>query len=320
MDSLSSHLCAGVLSGLGANPTGKSSLTSALFKASFVPSRLEEGQGIQINKLLSNDFVSGVSYDFERFSLSSRETFLVANIEREQHGVFSWPLLKIYYSSFFAAHAIMRSRGHGVVNLDKKTVEHLNAVANIYDDSIPTLTPGMYTFSRQRHPDNAPSEISLVFRKDSSGRGVHEGFWDIFCKFLNSEAEKSVHEGAVNSAVFLGLVSELQDAIRSMSARRGIWISFMRNGINYQHNYDSWMPYKRSSECYKAFDSRAFPLNSGFRLDISKDKKPIEAFLNINSYISILCFNVSEHISCRSKRGGSFGQRWVKLNSLLSET
>ena len=316
MSSFSSILSKGVISNLGRYPSTSGGIQQLLVSAAYTPAALPGGRGIVLNQLSSIQFVESLEYDFQRFALSSRESFLVAISEKKEFGSLGWPLLKFYYSSFFAAHAIMRSRGAGLIKLDRKHVEHLNSVAQVYDSAIPNLSPGMYFFELKSNPQNSGQQISMVLRPDLGGSGVHEGFWSMFCEFLKNEAAKNVREGEIDSAKFLAYTSDLVDAIKSGQGS-GVWLSSVRNEINYQHKYDLWLPYKRSSEGYKTLSNVEVPSIDLARLDVSKDRKPMQAFLSVTCYISTLSFSIFEFIAKRSKSGGTFGQKWQKINSLM---
>lgn len=90
-------------------------LTNSAYQVSY-------GSEVLIENFLLDEFVSYIAYDYERFALASWESFCVADMESSRHRLAGWPLLKVYYSGFFAAHAIMRALGEAVVQLDRKTL------------------------------------------------------------------------------------------------------------------------------------------------------------------------------------------------------
>lgn len=317
MSAFSSILGNGVVSNLGVYPASHGGIQELVTQSAYVPSVREDGRGLVLNQVSTEEFVKKITFDFERFALSSRESFLVAVSEKEEFGSLGWPLLKFYYASFFAAHAIMRSRGAGIIKLDRSHVDHLNDIASIYELPPPSLTPGMYAFKRAPAASNSAGELSLVIYPDTAGSGVHEGFWLNFCRFLDDEAANSVEKGEIDSASFVALSNELREAVTRGPNSGGVWLSAIRNQINYQHKYDTWLPYRRSSEGYKALDNVLQTFLPSGRLDVSKTRKPVESFLNVTCYVSTLAFDVCEMIAKTSTRGGAFGQKWRRINGLL---
>ena len=94
-------------------------LTNEIPKADGVKSWLERGSyrvergnligSVELKGISLSEIVPYLSYDFERFSLSSLESMIYSKSEATQSSAVSWPILKIYYSAFFAAHAITRA-------------------------------------------------------------------------------------------------------------------------------------------------------------------------------------------------------------------
>lgn len=315
MSSFGDVLRGRVLPGLGAFPDDQGGMQALLMKASYRPSSDNNSRDLLINQVSSDSFIRGLTHDFERFALSSRESYLSAASENSDSVYLGWPLLKFYYSCFFAAHALMRSRGCGVFKLDSDHVKHLNEVAEVYDSNAPRLSPGMHIFKLSDVRTGSRNEYSFLISEDAKGSGVHEGFWLNFCRFLNEEAAQNVTSGMAEAGPFLALTDSLVGAIRDGSRSR-VWLSSIRNELNYQHKYDAWLPYRRSSEAYKALSKINAMEAESFRLDISKSKKPIEAFLNVAGYISQAAFSVCEEVASRSRRGGCFGAKWQKTNNI----
>lgn len=319
MSTFEEILSAGVVSNLGVQPALAGGVQELVMKSSYIPAPNANHDGLILKRIFTEEYVKRISYDFERFALSSRESFLLAVSEKDGSASLGWPLLKFYYASFFAAHAIMRSRGAGIIKLNRKHVDHLNEVAQIYDHTSPVLSPGMFVVKREYRSDNPGASLSIQIKPDVSGSGVHEGFWNNFCRFLDEEAANSTLNGEVGASLFVALSSRLGDAVKTGGNGSGVWLSSIRNEINYQHKYDTWLPYKRSSECYKALCSDLQSTLYAGSLDVSKEKKPIEAFLNITCYITKLTHGICESIAKKSTRGGAFGQKWRKINGLMND-
>lgn len=101
---------------IGQRPPIAGGIKSWLQSANFIPETLSPNAVAAIRVEDFGGLVPYISYDYERFALSSIESLASASI-RTKLADLSWPLLKTYYAGFFAAHSIMRSRGAGVVNL-----------------------------------------------------------------------------------------------------------------------------------------------------------------------------------------------------------
>jgi hypothetical protein len=262
---------------------------------------------LQITDL--QQFVEHISFDFERFSLSSRESFYIAFAEKESHNLAGWPLLKLYYSAFFAAHAIMRSQGGGIVKVEREHASHVNSILTIANPGAAVIRPGMYSYKVIRSRSGVPPVLQL----EPAGiyGGVHESFWKNFCAYLEEESAQAVFRGDASASDYSLGVYELSNAL--IEGARGVWLSSVRNEINYQHGYGAWFPLRKGAEAFKAIDNESFSASNSFRMDISKEKSPLTAFTNISRYLACLNIEVSDYIASRSTAGYAFGQKWRRL-------
>jgi hypothetical protein len=262
------------------------------------------------------EFVPYANYDFERFSLAAKESSLVTLLEYSRYNLAGWPLLKLYYSSFFGAHAIMRSQGSGLVKLDRQHSQHLTKLLRAYDPSSGEVFPGMFYYVTKQSGLRA-GQLSLVIEPVSSGSGVHESFWRLFCRFLQDEAEKASKKNAADSNLFVAGAVELAEVILNGPHGGGAWLSSMRNEINYQHKHDCWFPLRKKSASLGALDGAIYADSSTIRLDGSKEKEAVWVFTNITKYIVNLSIEVANFVARRSTVGGAFGQKWRRLQEII---
>lgn len=261
-----------------------------------------------------DELVAYLGFDYTRFALASAESLMVSDVEWRDHNLVGWPLLKLYYSAFFSAHALLRSQGVGFVKIERKQAKSINDLFHIIDKSGASFEPGMYIHALDTSVRGDPK---LRFTKDSGGSGAHEGFWDMFCKYLNKAAEDAVDAGEIDANAFLTGATEITAAIRGGAAHAGSWMSTMRNEINYQHKHAVWFPVGRPQKSHAGRRSlRIAPANS-ITLPIGVGKDPVDAFWRVSFYLSLLNIDISEHIAARSTKGGAFGQKWRRLRNSL---
>jgi len=98
------------------------------------------------------------------------------------HKLAGWPLLKLYYSAFFAAHAITRSQGSGVVKLEKRQTAHLNSILSLIAPEASGISPGMFVYKTMQSTETG--RLSVIMEPARTDGGVHESFWKHFCEFL----------------------------------------------------------------------------------------------------------------------------------------
>lgn len=314
MSDLSRILKSNILPNLGDKFTDQGGVQNWIVKGNYSIADFEYENEFLLQRTQVKQFVGYSNHDFERFSLSAKETFDSATQELIDSRSLGWPLLKFYYSGFFGAHAIMRSRGAGLIKLGKPQTDHLNSVCLLTDNEPPKpISPGMYLYNVSKGTDDQIGEASVKFSNMSnSGGGVHENFWVIFCNYLKSESENALIQGTPDAGIFAGLANELSEAV--LDGGLGVaWLSAVRNQINYQHMYDSWQPYKKGSECYKSVMKFNVPPDLELKSDLSKSKQPINSFIQVSSFIARLSADLAKYVADNSNGKSSFRQRWRRL-------
>jgi len=308
-------LRSGTLPTIGTVPSQYSGFKDWIMRGNFIPS-MSDRCTLLLSRIRVDDFSVATSFDYERFALSAQETYLFALSARKKIPSLSWPLLNHYYSAFFSAHAIMRSRGAGLSKLDKEQADFLSDSLKIYDPEGKEIKAGMYFFLSQKSDVDRAGEMSVEITLAKDGNGVHDSFWSTFSKYIEAEAEKSALQGQADSASFVEHALTLRNAI-GVNSRKASWISTIRNQINYQHDFEAWMPYNKKSRANISMSKIENSTFTQVRLDRSKDSDPIGAFLSTSCYLSKLNMAVAESIAARSQRGGAFGQKWYRLCNIL---
>lgn len=270
---------------------------------------------LSISSFSLPEFTRYLSSDYERFALSSAESFVVSKLEFDKYGLTSWPLLKLYYSAFFAAHAVMRSQGAGVIKIENAQAVKLNQFLKTLNPLSPNFKPGMYEFRLNASVRDSPS---LTLQPHGGGSGVHEAFWKSFCSYLDDLSRAAVATKAADAEAMAFGSIEVRNAISGNSGSSNSWLSQMRNQINYQHQHSVWFPIRKSGNAKGALAKLSLAPSKSSRLDTSVSKEPLRAFIEVSSYLSFLNFDIAEYVAARSTVGAAFGQKWRRFRSQIS--
>lgn len=249
--------------------------------------------------------------DFQRFSFSSFETYSLANLERDHCFSVGWPLLKLYYSAFFAAHAMTRATGNGQVNLNRGDVEKVNDYLSLVgrDDR---LDAGTYNISIKEGSRNN----YLVLKASTGGGGVHDGFWRYFCEYLGDLATEAVTDALPSASDFLRETNTLSSCIQD-SSRSGVWFSATRNAINYRHEYECWLPNSKKSEVRKLI----FPSGTGdpdtMEASLNVRDNELSRLINLSSYLAGLNYHNILKVKGEVSGNSQFSQRWKRLETAI---
>jgi hypothetical protein len=157
----------------------------------------------------------------------------------------AWSLIKLYYASFYAGHALLRLLGHSCSYLDSSHVTRLRQIATAIGN-IPAFSINVGVYYGVLTV--AQTGIDLVAQGGTTG-GAHEVFWKIYSAYVRSITEQ-VLIGYLTpldaKAVFRQLAAFEQILVGSHS---GGWLSSVRNNIQYRHTNGVWPPLRlRKSE------------------------------------------------------------------------
>lgn len=175
--------------------------------------------------------------DCNRFAQAAIESmWSIAKVDKLPKST-GWATVQMYYSAFFAAHAILRIYGRACVQLEKNHVDIVLGIAGIsyYDSSVNGIENGFYFASILN------DEIEFSKIKES-----HADTWASFSKLLMwliDNIPKTTGLG-VHKSEALTLISNIKAALHISGATKGNWPSQIRNKINYQHTHGVWYPYK----------------------------------------------------------------------------
>ena len=305
MANLFPSLARRILPRLGQAPARSGGLRQWFSKGAYSGSIDPISQAVVLGNVNPADLIDYLAFDYERFALASYESFFVASLESDNHKLVSWSLLKLYYSSFFAAHAIMRSLGEAVVKIDREQTDVINLMVDASSGISPNLSAGMYRCTIR---EVRPGQLDVMITPHIDGAGVHDGFWKTFANYLNDKVIKAVASSDADANIMLAGVDEINNKLRG-------WLAARRNDINYQQAFGVWYPVQKSKVLneligrIRKVDSDSIDLKN--QID-----SVIPCFVNITQYLACLNAELANHIAVRSGRSGSFGNKWTRFQAL----
>ncbi|WP_392338306.1 hypothetical protein [Loktanella salsilacus] len=290
-------------------------------------SRLNLHQWIQSNRFSSVELVGNCWHleayseselyatftpDFQRFAFSSFETFSLAGLEVEKCSSTGWPLLKLYYSAFFAAHALTRATGNGHVNLNSKAVKAVNDyIAILGGDDV--LSSGSYKVSiREKY-----SGVFLILEPSSEGSGVHDTFWRYFSAYLDAIATEAVDDALPSASSFVRETSALKSCINEKS-NSGVWFSAIRNAINYRHEFDCWLPNDKKSKPRNLNFSSQLGDTDTMEASLNERQDELIRLINLSTYLASLNHQLILRVQGSVGGNADFSRKWRRLNAIMA--
>jgi hypothetical protein len=249
------------------------------------------------------DLLGGCAADVNRLSSAAIESLLVSEVCADLPSHQGWAFIKVYYAAFFAAGAILRMLGHGVVRIDSSQATAIKQVLRIQGASNAQVSPGAY------HVVCALKKHLVFLRPQSQKGGFHEAHWEVFQSALRNARDAILLRGAPpTSQLVANQISELDALLSRDNSSSGQWLSRVRNKLNYRHERGLWYPYDNCPLTRKQFECERDqwledPMT--FELVLS-DPTELRAFVRCCCCIVSCCRVMLEDIANRCAVGSSF--------------
>ncbi|MBI5578506.1 MAG: hypothetical protein HY895_05080 [Deltaproteobacteria bacterium] len=196
-----------------------------------------------------NPLLEAYAHDCSRMCLASFETIEGIQKHPTIPKSYAWIIIRLYYSAFYAAHAILRMLGISCSQIENEQISMIAKIGNLFGFTASNqITGGFYKIYFEKISN------SLTCSKLSSiGGGTHEKMWKIFhdtIKGISNEVliDKNL---TVNKQKLSTLLSELCYNLSYGNCTAGNWLSQVRNKTTYRHDYGVWFPYQGHLNYYE---------------------------------------------------------------------
>lgn len=188
------------------------------------------------------EILAALAFDINRMANSSFES--IAGITKESNFPKSigWLIIRLYYSSYFSTHALLRFFGISCTQIDGPQASAINKAYNLYQLDPKRLgTSAAYYECKYVHKENK------VYGRTLSN--THQDVWYTFYQLLEKIAEQIPTSDFLKtdrdeSVTFL---FELRKRLsKNNTYSKGNWLSNIRNNVNYSHTMGAWFPYSGS--------------------------------------------------------------------------
>lgn len=183
-----------------------------------------------------------IASEVARFSCAAYESLLDAAPGAHTDRSLGWALVRYYYATFYAAHALLRISGQSITMIAPQTASKLNAIGGQYFGVSPGLTGGLHLVKRD---PSSPSRV-LVSKIGASSGGSHEEMWKQFLALiLELEGQLILTQGQSHDALnAVQVLTELRKQLCRRGKHNGAWLSSIRNDLNYRQEHGVWYPYR----------------------------------------------------------------------------
>lgn len=248
---------------------------------------------------LAEAFASEVS----RFSCAAYESLLDAKAAPHSPSALGWGLIRYYYASFYAAHALLRVSGDSLTMISPKTANAMNTAGGYYLGVSPNISSALYLVHSDIHTTG-----QLTLTKVGGAGGSHEEMWQHFLKLLRA-AENDIlgkYAGSTDAAAALYELKNLQTELCNSGKSNGSWLSTVRNNLNYRHDYGVWFPFECTKKTAESLGARMLEWRpNAQRTPVPKGAHSLAPFISACNITTSLLTGALAEISKRSPKPSS---------------
>ncbi|EOT0769575.1 TPA: hypothetical protein NID03_003160 [Pseudomonas aeruginosa] len=184
------------------------------------------------------------SHEADRFACAAFETLTSPVPENEPPRSIGWTLIKAYYSAFFSMHALLRIHGWACTRIAGNAIRFINDELKILAPDASPVGGGIFLIKSD------PSGRTLELKKLEAGTtgGSHESLWATLNEYFNNITYLIQKNENLDTQEVSKAIQSIVDFSTFLSSKGGpIWLTQVRNRINYQHAYGAWHPYTDST-------------------------------------------------------------------------
>ncbi len=202
----------------------------------------------------TGSLANAIASEVARFSCAAYESLLDAAPGTHTDRSLGWALVRSYYATFYAAHALLRISGQSVTMVSQQTAATLNTIGGQYLGVPPGITSGLHL----ARTDPSCRTRVLVTKIGANYGGSHEEMWKLFLALvLELEAQLILTQGQSQDALHaVQVLTELRKQLCRRGKSNGAWLSSVRNDLNYRHGHGVWYPYSVTGKAASALITR----------------------------------------------------------------
>lgn len=258
------------------------------------------GESFSLDFREAEPIVRAIGVDACRFASAAFQSMASLPEAFEEKDGLPWNLVKLYYSAFYAGHALIRLLGDSCSQLERPHLTRVRAVGSAMG-KVPVFSLERGTYWVRV---GAGGTALTYVREDGA---AHESFWGIFQRRLHQLGIQILRGPLVS--VEAGEVFAKLQALERVLALNGMSLQgpprVIRNDLQYKHAFDVWFPAKMN----KVARRRLGRLSAQWQRDpmtVDVDAPgldPFERFAAACAFIVSVCRALIFRIAARSSAG-----------------
>jgi len=242
------------------------------------------------------DIYTPFAFDINRMATSAFESIHGIEPNKDFPKSVGWLIVRLYYSAYYAAHAILRMFGISCSQFAQNESRIITDVAKLWDHLPETKNASNGYFKCELFTTSAKLSCEKL---DNS----HADVWQTLYDHLNILATRISEDDTFIKEEKTETIDYIFDLRYGLSCRnkftKGNWLSMVRNEVNYQHTMGAWFPYNgriaEHSELYRALPNWKVDFSID-NLNSTKTNNDLQLFVESCVSIVSLCFSLTKDL------------------------
>ncbi|WP_103666895.1 hypothetical protein [Pseudanabaena sp. BC1403] len=258
---------------------------------------------LEIASTSKSSLLRAFAFDCNRMASASFESMQLIRKNESLPKSTAWLVIQSYYSAFFAAQSVLRMIGISCSQLDNAPIKKIQDIADIFSckPTGVTIKSGYY---KCRYDYNSHK---LYCEQLNASGGSHESFWKAFYDELKDISNKILSTPSIPIADAQRVSVQIDVMCFNLcrhGKNGGKWLSYIRNKVNYQHEFNCWFPYQniRKTSVSELYETSQTWLIDPMQINLTA-RDDILLFHRTCNFIVSLCRTLVEYMSDRCPEG-----------------
>ncbi|MEG6445761.1 hypothetical protein [Enterobacter roggenkampii] len=256
-----------------------------LISKTLAPSSQNRATEFELQFQQADMLHASLANDCNRFALAAIESMWSVGKINKLPKSMGWATVQMYYSAFFAAHALLRIFGRACTQLESDHVDKVFQIAKVIqlDGGVSSIENGFYFSSINVN--------CLTFKKLKDS---HADTWSSFSGLLTWLIDNIPNTTGLgkHKSEAITLLSNIKTTMHMSGAGKGNWLSQIRNKVNYQHTHGVWYPYKGALHDVELVSRNTEWLNPPGNFDLNSHKNDISSLYSVSNSILSLMYSL----------------------------
>lgn len=264
----------------------------------------------------TKSFESTLAREVDRFLCAMAESYAELQPSSFASRSIGWSLIRAYYASYFAAHALLRMCGRCITQIDGSTSHSIMRSLRTTGDP-----PAWQIGTSQYFVKYDEVQQLLLFEdKHTAKGGSHQFVWKKFGELLEELINFSREKGVAYQPEML-LFERIADTLTMRQTNQEYsWLSTVRNNVNYSFAHSVWFPFDglKNNQSNQLISMLKCKDSQDDFINHANHSSELAKFCEASSFLVSFANSAANTIAFRSNTRTFMSRSFIKLQKLVN--